>query len=80
LLKPDDYFVVDLSGISGISLTETQDGTMVLDRLIQPPFDDNIKFLYRVRKTGIAVLRFLQHFDSGNERPPFDLAVFIEVK
>jgi hypothetical protein len=81
LLKPDDYFVVDLSGIGGISLTETQDGTMVLDRLIQPPFDDNIKLLYRVRKTGTAVLRFLQKFDPpGGDLPPFDLSVFIEVK
>lgn len=78
-LKPDDYFVVDLFGISGISLTETHDPAMVLDRLIQPPFDDNVKLLYRVRKAGIATLRFVQKFDSGNELPPFDLSVFIEV-
>jgi len=79
-LRPGDYFVVDLSGISGVSLIQTSDPASTLEAIDRHPFDDNLKFLYRVNHAGIAQLTYRQKFDSPGDVQPFELLVSIEVK
>ena len=79
-LKPDDYFIIDFAGITNISLTHTEDPTMMLELLLQAPFETNTKFLYHVKHAGNAVLNFTQVFADPGDVPPFVLFVNIEVK
>jgi hypothetical protein len=79
-LKPDDHFVIDFAGITNISLTHTEDPTMMLELLLQAPFESNTKYLYHVKHAGNAVLNFAQMFSNPGDVPPFVLLVNIEVK
>ncbi len=79
-LRPADHFIVDLAGISGASLIQTSDPSSTLEAIVRQPFDDNLKFLYRVKHAGSAQLTFRQMFDSPGDVQPFELVVSIEVK
>jgi len=78
-LKPGDYFIVDLSGISGASLVQTYDPLTTLEAIVGPPFNDSFKFLYRVKNAGIAQLTYRQHFDSPGDVQAFELLLMISV-
>ena len=79
LLKPGDYFIVDLSGISGASLIQTIDPSSTLEA-IRHPFNDNLRFLYQVKRAGTAQLTYRQMFDSQGDVLPFELLVSIDVQ
>jgi hypothetical protein len=79
-LQPGDHFIVDLSGISGASLTQAIDPSSTLEAVVRHPFDDNLKFLYRVKHSGSAQLTFHQMFDSPGDVLPFDLLVTVVVQ
>lgn len=79
-LKPGDFFMVDFAGITNVSLTHTDDPTMMLELLLQAPFESNTKYLYHVKHAGNAVLNFTQVFSDPGDVPPFVLLVNIEVK
>lgn len=79
-LKPGDYFVVDFAGITNISLTHADDPTLMLELLLQAPFESNTKYLYHVKHAGNAFLNFTQVFSAPGDVPPFVLMVNIEVK
>jgi hypothetical protein len=79
-LKPGDFFIVDFSGITNISLTHTDDPTLMLELLLQAPFESNTKYLYHVKHAGNASLNFNQVFSAPGDVPPFVLLVNIEVK
>ena len=79
-LKPGDFFMVDFAGITNVSLTHTDDPTMMLELLLQAPFESNTKYLYHVKHAGNAVLNFSQVFSDPGDVPPFVLVVNIEVK
>jgi hypothetical protein len=78
-LQPGDYFIVDLSGISSAALIQTIDPTATLESIVTPPFNDNVKFLYRVNHSGGAQLTYRQMFDSPGDVQPFELLVVITV-
>jgi len=78
-LKPGDYFVVDLSGISEASLVQTYDPLATLEEVVGPPFNDNFKFLFRVKNAGSAQLTYRQMFDRPGDVQPFELLVTINV-
>jgi len=78
-LKPGDYFLVDISGISGASLIQTIDPSSLLEAT-RHPFNDNIRFLYQVKHAGTAQLTYRQMFDSPGDVQPFELLVAIDVQ
>jgi len=78
-LKPGDYFIVDISGISGTSLIQTIDPSSTLET-IKHPFDDNLRFLYQVKHDGTDQLTYRQMFDSPGDVLPFELLVSIAVQ
>lgn len=78
-LKPGDYFIVDLSGISGASLIQTIDPSSTLEA-IRHPFNDNLRFLYQVKNAGSAQLTYRQMFDSPGDVQPFELLVSLVVQ
>jgi len=78
-LKPGDYFIVDISGISGTSLIQTIDPSSTLET-IKHPFNENLRFLYQVKNAGNAQLTYRQKFDSPGDVLPFELQVSITVE
>jgi len=78
-LQAGDYFIVDLSGISGASLIQTIDPSSTLEA-VRHPFNDNLRFLYQVKHAGNAQLTYRQMFDSPGDVLPFELLVAIEVQ
>jgi hypothetical protein len=77
-LQPGDFFIVDLTGISGASLIQTIDQSSTLEA-IRHPFNENLRLLYQVKHAGSAQLTYRQKFDHPGDVLPFELLVTIAV-
>jgi hypothetical protein len=83
LLKPDEYFIVDLGGLPGFQNPNIQTGDpgAILQPLVQDPFMPVFeKYLYRVTGSGTVGLTFTATFDSPPPFPPPVLNVLVTVE